>query len=162
MHRLIIFRHGEAERHSESGEDFDRRLVKRGRRESAAMGETLADLGLVPDLALVSPSARTRETWAAIEANFPRAQVRYDDRLYHAEAEVVRRLVEEADKDAGVIMVVGHNPGLHELVVRLLTEAAAPANLLARAQRGLPTGAAAVFLIDGAGRPAYDGLFLPK
>ena len=46
MERLILFRHGKAEPDSESGDDFDRRLAPRGERDSAAMGATLADLGL--------------------------------------------------------------------------------------------------------------------
>ena len=58
-------------------------------------------------------------------------------------------------------MVVGHNPGLQELIVSLLTEAAAGPQLIARARSGIPTAAAAVFLIDDNGRPAFDGLLLP-
>ena len=65
MDRLILFRHGKAEADSASGDDFDRRLAPRGVRESAAMGRSLAELGMCPDLVLASPSARTRETWAA-------------------------------------------------------------------------------------------------
>src|SRR5258707_1283160 len=56
MDRLILLRHGKAESESESGDDFDRRLSPRGVRESAAMAETLAELGFAPDVALVSPA----------------------------------------------------------------------------------------------------------
>jgi phosphohistidine phosphatase len=111
---------------------------------------------------LISPSARTRETWEMLAAAFPGAQTRYDDALYHADADAVRRLAELAGADAGVVMVVGHNPGLQDLVVRLLAEGGAAPALVARAQRRFPTAAAAVFLIDARGRPSYDGLFLPK
>ncbi|HEY9219454.1 MAG TPA: histidine phosphatase family protein, partial [Phenylobacterium sp.] len=54
MDRLILVRHGEAERQSASGEDFDRRLTAAGRRESLETGESLAGLGFTPDVALVS------------------------------------------------------------------------------------------------------------
>lgn len=162
MHRLILLRHGEAKRQSESGDDFDRRLASRGQAESAAMGQTLAELGLVPNLALVSPSARTRETWQALAAAFPRAEARYEDALYHAEAGTVLKLAERLGTAAEVVMVVGHNPGLHELALKLLIDGATPPTATARLQRGFPTAAAAVFLIDGEGRPAFDGLFLPK
>jgi len=60
------------------------------------------------------------------------------------------------------VIVVGHNPGLQELAVRLLHEGHAPAGLIARAQRQFPTAAAAVFLFDANGRPAFDGLFYPE
>ena len=162
MDRLILFRHGKAEAESASGEDFDRRLAPRGERESAQMGATLADLGLKPDVVLVSPAARTRGTWAAAEHHFPDAKVSYDDDLYHADSGAVRHAAERAGRSARTVMVVGHNPGLQELAVRLLQEGHAPASLVHRAQRRFPTAAAAVFLFDAAGRPAYDGLFFPE
>lgn len=161
MDRLILFRHGKAEPESASGEDFDRRLAPRGVRESAEMAAQLADLGFLPDLALVSPAARTRETWAAAEAHFPKARVLFDDELYHADSGSARHAAERVGKTAGTVMVVGHNPGLQELAVRLLAEGGAPPSLIARATRQFPTAAAAVFLFDDNGRPAFDGLFFP-
>ena len=161
MDRLILFRHGKAEAESPSGDDFDRKLALRGERESAEMGGTLADLGLKPDVVLVSPAARTRETWAAAEPHFLDAKVRYEDGLYHADSMAVRHAAEKAGTGARTVMVVGHNPGLQELAVRLLEEGAAPPSLVHRAQRNFPTAAAAVFLYDAAGRPSYDGLFFP-
>lgn len=162
MDRLILLRHGEAERDAPSGDDFDRRLASRGAAESAAMGETLAELGLSPDLALVSAAARTRGAWAAVAPAFPKAVARFEDSLYLAEAETIRVLAEAAGATAGTVMVVGHNPGLQELAVQMLIQGGAPAALIARAQNGFPTAAAAVFLFDHAGRPAYDGLFFPR
>ena len=161
MDRLILFRHGKAEPESASGEDFDRRLSPRGGRESGMMGAQLADLGFAPDVVLISPSARTRETWAAAEPYFPKAQALFEAELYHADSGSIQREAERAGRGAGTVMVVGHNPGIQELTVRLLTEGSAPATLVERARRQFPTGAAAVFLFDGAGRPAFDGLFFP-
>jgi len=162
MDRLILFRHGKAEAGSASGDDFDRPLAPRGARECAEMAAVLADLGLKPDAVLVSPAARTRESWAAAEACFPDAQVSVDDALYHADSLGIRDAAQRAGQGVGTVMVVGHNPGLQELAVRLLQEGAAPPSLTHRAQREFPTAAAAVFLFDAAGRPAYDGLFFPE
>jgi phosphohistidine phosphatase len=161
MDRLILFRHGKAEPESASGEDFDRRLSGRGGRESGAMGAQLADLGFAPDIVLVSPSARTRETWAAAEPFFPKAKALFEPELYHADSGAIQREAERAGERAGTVMVVGHNPGIQELTVRLLMEGLAPATLIERARRQFPTAAAAVFLFDGAGRPAFDGLLFP-
>lgn len=161
MNRLILFRHGKAEHNAPSGEDFDRRLTPRGERESRAMAEILADMGFMPDVAMVSSSARTRGTWEAAAPVFPNARVVVEDELYHAESGAVRRLVEKAGRTAGTVMVVGHNPGLQELAVELLREGACEATLISRARNQFPTATAAVFLIDAEGRPAYDGLFFP-
>jgi len=162
MDRLILFRHGKAEPESASGEDFDRRLAARGARESAQMGAQLAEMGFSPDLVLVSPAARTRETWTAAEPHFPGAKASFDTDLYHADSGAVRREAERAGKTAGTVMIVGHNPGLQELAVQLLTEGAAPPSLVDRARRQFPTASAAVFLFDAHGRPSFDGLFFPE
>ncbi|MET0294273.1 MAG: histidine phosphatase family protein [Phenylobacterium sp.] len=160
MDRLILLRHGEAERQAPSGEDFDRRLTASGRRESQQAGESLAELGFTPGVALVSGAARARETCEAACAALGCGQVRYDDALYLAEAGTIRAAA-EAVSEAGTVMVVGHNPGLQDLAVQMLIEGAAAPQLIARLKSGLPTGAAAVFLIDADGRPAFDGLLIP-
>jgi|SRR5579859_1299416 len=162
MDRLILLRHGKAEPESASGEDFDRKLSPRGCRESTEMGVQLADLGFQPDVVLVSPAARTRETWAAIEASFPKARAQFDEELYHADSGSVRREAQRAGGSVGTVMVVGHNPGLQELAVQLLTEGSSPSSLIIRAVRQFPTAAAAVFLFDLNGRPSFDGLFFPE
>jgi phosphohistidine phosphatase len=163
MDRLILFRHGKAEPDSASGEDFDRKLAPRGAAESAETGEALARLGLVPDLALVSPAARALGTWnAAAEAAFPKTELRLEPELYNADSGAIRRAAEAAGQGFGTLMVVGHNPGLQELTVRLLKEGSADPGVIARAQRHFPTAAASVFLIDANGRPAFDGLFFPE
>jgi len=98
MDRLILLRHGEAEAGSETGGDFGRRLTARGREASAAVASALADVGLIPDLALVSAAVRTRETWAAMSGLLPGCEVRFEDALYLAEA-----LMMEASGPAGTL-----------------------------------------------------------
>lgn len=61
MPTLILLRHAKAEAHNL--EDFQRSLALRGRRQAIAVGEALTEEGLVPDLALVSAAARTKQTW---------------------------------------------------------------------------------------------------
>ena len=162
MDRLILFRHGKAESESLSGDDFDRRLAPRGALESAATGAALAERGFAPDLALVSPAARTRDTWAAAAPHFPCASADFDNDLYNADSTEIRLAADEAGETASTVMVVGHNPGIQELTFRLLVEASAPSSALARAQRGFPTGAAAVFRIDAGGRPVFEDLLFPE
>ena len=126
------------------------------------MGETLAELGLIPDVVLVSAAARTRETWAAVSQAFPLAQVSFDDQLYLAEPERVRGLAEAVADDCRTLLIIGHNPGLQDLSLTLLLEGASIQSAVDRVRSGFPTGAAAVFLYDGHGKPAYDGVFFPR
>jgi len=161
MDRLILLRHGKAEPDSDTGDDFDRRLAPRGVEESAEIAGRLAEMGFQPDLALVSTAARARGTWEAAAAAFPHAETRFEPHLYHADSAAIRAAALEAGETCRTIIMVGHNPGMQELTIQLLSEGHAPASLIGRAQRNFPTAAAAVFLFDGNGRPHYDGLFFP-
>ena len=162
MHRLILFRHGKAEPESASGDDFDRRLAPSGHQESAETAARLADIGFLPDLVLVSTAARARDTWTAAEPHFPAAAVSFERGLYEADSHAVRQAAARAGSLLGTVMVIGHNPGLQELTVRLLTEGSAPSSLISRTRRQFPTAAAAAFLFDNNGRTAFDGLFVPE
>lgn len=161
MGRLILMRHGSAEADSATGDDFDRRLQPRGEAESAEMGRRLAELGYAPDLALVSPAARARGTWAHAGAAFPDAETRFEDVLYHADSLTLRRAAERALETHGTVMIVGHNPGLHELTLSLLREESEAAARSSRAQTMFPTATVAVFLVYPDGRIFADGLFFP-
>jgi phosphohistidine phosphatase len=162
MDRLILLRHAKAEGEAPSGDDFDRPLAARGQREARAVGAQLAALGLRPDLAVVSPAARTRETWDLVELSVAGAAVRFDPALYNAEAGAIRKIAEKAGAGVRTVIVVAHNPGLQELAVRLMRDGAAPAEFLSRAQRHFPPGAIAVFDFDAAGRATVDQLFYPE
>src|SRR5690606_40439718 len=125
MQRLILMRHAEAERAAGSGRDRDRALSARGRVDATAMGRALAARGWRPDLALVSPARRTRQTWDLLHDAFGDVQIRDDDVLFNGGADTLRSLIAEAEDDAGCLMVVAHNPGVHVLAVEYLIESAA-------------------------------------
>src|SRR4051794_15320559 len=112
MDRLILLRHAKAASEAPSGDDFDRPLAPRGRREAQTVGAQLAELGLKPDIALVSPALRTRETWELVAEALGGAEVRFDPALYNAEASAIRRIAETAGSRGGTVIVVAHNPGL--------------------------------------------------
>jgi phosphohistidine phosphatase len=160
MDRLILMRHAKAERRAESGRDFDRALTDRGRADAAIMGQVLAKAGLTPDVAVVSPAARTQETWREAGAAFPGARLEGDKGLYNASAQALWAAARKAGETASAVMVVAHNPGVHELVVALLREGSAAPAVIARASERFPTATAAAFTFDAAGRPCYDGLIL--
>lgn len=162
MKQLIIMRHAKAEKDSLSGEDIDRRLTENGRSEARSVILQLRDYGLKPDFALVSAAARTLGTFEQGEMVLGRITSVVSRDLYNAGAETLRRTIEKHENDGECLLVVGHNPGVQILVADYLTEGAAGAELIDRVRTGFPTGAAAVFTIDAAGRAVYDGLYLPR
>ena len=120
MRRLMLLRHAKTERAAPGERDRDRKLMKRGRADAPAIGAYMAHHGLIPDLALVSPALRAQETWTLAAGAFtepPRA-VR-DDRIYNASPQALIGVIGEARK-AHSLVVVGHNPGLHDLAVHLI------------------------------------------
>lgn len=162
MHRLILMRHAKTERLAESGLDRDRALTPRGLDDAALMGRILAEKGLRPDLALVSAATRTRQTWDTMHEPLGDVEVRIEPRLYDATTDIIRRFVEDAEDKAGCLLIVAHNPGVQLLALEYLTESAASPSILDRMAGGFPTGAAAVFEVDVAGRCVYDGFLTPK
>jgi phosphohistidine phosphatase len=159
MDRLILMRHGKAERHAAQGGDFERALAERGRQDVALIASALASEGFAPDLVLVSAARRTRETWEAAAGAFPGATAEIEKSLYHAEAQEVLAAVREADAPAGTVMVVGHNPGLHDLSLRLALGGPADATELSKLRGRFPTATAAVFDIDASGAPRLARVF---
>lgn len=130
MKRLAILRHAKAV--AKTADDFGRVLAPRGRRQMEAVGRHLAAAGPAPDLALVSPAARTRETWAL--CGLGRTPVRFVEEIYDAECDDLLRVVRGIGDEVGSAVLVGHNPGLEELAAALVRDAGA-------VRDGLPTAA---------------------
>jgi phosphohistidine phosphatase len=145
MAYLILLRHAKAESASSTGRDIDRALTERGHRDAAIMGRVLSQAGFVPDLALVSTARRAQETWEEASPAFPGARLESSRGLYLASREHLTQVVQD-NLLAGALMIVGHNPGLHELALLLL--GAQP-----DAMDSFPTAGAAVFDVTP-GRPA--------
>jgi phosphohistidine phosphatase len=162
MHRLILMRHAKTERAAASGLDRDRALTERGREDALLMGRTLFEKGLRPDLALISTATRTRQTWDLLQEAFGDVEVRLEPALYNASSDTLRRHVEAAEEEAGCLLVLAHNPGVHMLAHQYLLESAASPSVMDRMAAGFPTAAAAVFEADVAGRCTYDGYLTPK
>ena len=161
MRRLILFRHAKAVP-ATAGDDRARPLSETGRADAAAMGLWLAAEGLAPDLALVSNSARTRETWDLARPAFGEARLDILDDLYDAGPQRLARIWAEVGDEAAATMIVGHNPGLQAFALDLLKKGAHSAGLTAEVSSAFPPAMAVAFTFDAAGRPVFDGLFNPR
>ncbi|HXD14970.1 MAG TPA: histidine phosphatase family protein [Xanthobacteraceae bacterium] len=137
MRRLLLLRHAKTERPDPGQRDRDRKLIKRGRADAPVIGAYMARHGLVPDLALVSPATRAAETWTLAAAALGREpRVIKDERIYNASVETLIGIIRET-RDAQMLLIVGHNPGLHDLAVRLI--AAGDVETRERVAEKLPT-----------------------
>lgn len=152
MRRLLLLRHAKTETDAPSGRDQDRRLDDRGHEDAALMGEWIADHGPAPDMVLVSPAVRAKQTWdlawTAMKPRVAAPQVDFPSELYGADPaqllEIIRTATIPADPKR--LLLVGHNPGMHELALMLTGSGdAAGAKALAG---NLPTAGLAIFDFD--------------
>lgn len=119
MKTLIVLRHGKSD-WSGGEPDRERPLAKRGRRQVPEAGAWLA--ANLPDieLAVVSPAERTRSTWALASAELAQPPaVRIDDRVYAAWGRELHDVVSELPDELSTVVLVGHNPGVEDLVQEL-------------------------------------------
>ena len=115
MKSLTLFRHAKTERDSDSGRDFDRRLIERGQQDSRRMGQEIGKLGLPFDLVLSSPAARAAET-----AELAGLSPRFDQRIYDASTGDLLTLTQQTSNEINRLAMVGHNPGFERLASKLL------------------------------------------
>ena len=159
MDRLILFRHAKAVPESDAPEDRARVLSPRGRADAVEAAKALAIQSFIPNRAIVSTAARTSETWTLAMPYLGEPPVDYRDALYMADAEAIWDEAQRAKADT--VIIVGHNPGLHDLAARLIdqardrsalarfvSEAMAPASWAAFTIRGGALNAAGAHLED--------------
>lgn len=121
MKTLSLLRHAKSSWKDSSLDDFDRPLNKRGRRQSAALGDLLAGLHWSPDLLLVSPAVRTYDTARCIGAHLSlkSAALRTDKTLYEADWSHLFERIRATDDKIDHLMLCAHNPGLTDLINRI-------------------------------------------
>jgi phosphohistidine phosphatase len=139
MRRLILLRHAKTENDAASGRDQDRRLDDRGRADAAEIGGWIGRHPPFPDAVLVSPAVRAHQTWEiaweAMKALVPKTlvpktlapkilapepRVELLPELYGADPSQLLQTVRGASaSDPRRLMMVGHNPGMHELALAL-------------------------------------------
>lgn len=124
MKTLLLLRHAKSSWKDTSVKDFDRPLNQRGLKAAPAIGRLMRKRKLQPELVLSSPAERARQTTQLVlEAAGLKTEVRYDERIYEASAARLFEIVSQIDEEAGMVMMVGHNPGFEELLEALTGEA---------------------------------------
>ncbi|MDN5869631.1 MAG: phosphohistidine phosphatase SixA [Nitrococcus sp.] len=138
---LLVFRHGKSDWGGNVAGDFDRPLAKRGRKAVERMGRWLHEQKLLPDRILCSPANRAKQTARCLcrEMSIPVETVSWREAIYEADVGTLLEMLAECDPNEARVMIVGHNPGLENLVAHLAGQAI-PAESQARA---FPTAALA-------------------
>jgi phosphohistidine phosphatase len=149
MHQLILLRHAKAVRGTAELSDHDRALTPEGKGTAKAMGAAMRGLGLIPDVILVSSALRTQETLDELEPWEDRPNIETMPGLYMASYHQIRDMLRELPETMRSVLVIGHNPGVHELAQLLAGEAGSnPAKPdLARLAEQYPTSALTEFNI---------------
>jgi phosphohistidine phosphatase len=124
MRRLMLLRHAKTENDAPSGRDQDRRLDNRGRHDAAEIGSWIGRNPPFPSLVLVSHAVRALQTWEiaweAMKELVPEPQVELMAELYGADISQLLETIRNASvADPKRLMIVGHNPGMHELAIAL-------------------------------------------
>lgn len=151
MRQLLLLRHAKSSWDDGGLEDRERPLNQRGRAAAGALREAMRNLGLTPDLVLVSPAARTRQTLAALEPWDETPLVDEVAALYLADPDQLLMVLRAVPETTRSVMLVGHNPGLQELTLKLIGPAALqPADPdIHRLMENFPTAGLVEFAVAG-------------
>ena len=123
MKNLLVLRHAKSSWNLPALDDHERPLNKRGRLDAPRMGELVRENGLIPDVVISSDAVRTRLTAEAVaEAARYAGKILLDPHLYMASPDDILSLLPTVRENAETVMIVGHNPGLEELVEHLTGE----------------------------------------
>jgi phosphohistidine phosphatase len=154
MKSLHLLRHAKSSWADPGADDHVRPLNKRGRRAAELIAAHVAALAEPPGLILASDAARTRETLQPIAEALPRpARVLIERELYLAPCERLLARLRRIEEEAASVLVIAHNPGLHELALRLAAAQPRAAQRIGK----FPTAALASFGVSGPWRELGPG-----
>ncbi len=118
MKTLLILRHAKSSWSNMNLSDFERPLNARGKRDAPRMGKLLLQEELIPDLIITSSAERAFSTAEAVAMTIDYdGEIKYTRFLYHAPPEHYLTLLSEVSDEHSLVMVVGHNPGIEDLVM---------------------------------------------
>lgn len=149
MRQLLLLRHAKSSWDDPRLSDHARPLNARGRRAAVAMGATMRDLGLAPDIVLVSSARRTLQTLEALAPLEGSPLIEPMDDLYLAAWPSLLTVLRGVRETARSVLLIGHNPGLHDLAMALAGPAAMAAGspMTRRLAEGYPTATLTEFAL---------------
>lgn len=118
---LLILRHAKSDWDSGASSDFERPLAKRGKKDAPRVGEWLYREGMIPALIVSSPAQRARETTLKVCKclDLSKKDIVWDADVYDADLQALRDVLSRVPAAARLVLLVGHNPGLEDLLRHL-------------------------------------------
>jgi phosphohistidine phosphatase len=145
--QLFVLRHAKSSWDDPGLADHERPLSDRGHRAVRVLNAHIRESAIEPALVLCSTARRTRETLAGVA---PGGEHVIEPELYSADARDVLERLRRVPEDVESVMVVGHNPAMQTLVLRLAApDGAGEFSSLGQIQRKFPTGALAALTFEG-------------
>jgi phosphohistidine phosphatase len=141
MKRLYLLRHAKSSWSDPALADSKRPLAPRGRKAAEKMAKELRRREIRPKLVLCSSSQRTQETLELIASSLGEPRVEVEEALYGAGSDALLARVRAVSDSVGAVLVVGHNPALQDLALRLAPDSE-------RLIEKFPTCALAAFELD--------------
>ena len=123
MKRLLILRHAKSSWNNAELSDFERPLNKRGRQAAPRMGYWIAENDIAPDVVICSTARRAQQTYQLVQnAVSWDVETIHTEKLYLAPAHTYIEHLSQLADNTSTAMVIGHNPGMEELVFQLCGE----------------------------------------
>lgn len=121
---LLILRHAKSDWGTGDAADFDRPLAKRGKHDAPKVGAWLYREGLVPDHVVCSPAERARQTAEIVckRLDYKKKKIIFEEDIYAAGVLELLGVLQRCPANAATVLIVGHNPGLEELIRHLAGE----------------------------------------
>lgn len=121
MKKLLLLRHGKSDWNTHAS-DFERPLKKRGVRQANRMGKWLVEQKMQPDLLISSPAKRAISTAENVcqSIALSKHSIKMDKRVYEAESDDLLQVISEVSNAIQCLLIIGHNPGMEELLERLI------------------------------------------
>jgi phosphohistidine phosphatase len=121
MKTLLLLRHAKSSWKDHDLDDHDRPLNKRGKRDAPRIGQLLREEGLIPEFIVASTAKRARKTAEHVigESGY-RGETRITGELYLVGGEQLRGVAAGLPEPQGSVLLIGHNPGLEELLESLI------------------------------------------
>jgi phosphohistidine phosphatase len=121
---LLILRHAKSDWDSGASSDFDRPLAKRGKSDAPKVGAWLYREGLVPDHVVSSPAERAKQTATKVCKclDIKKKLISWDPEIYEGSVAQLLAALGRCPKEAATVLLIGHNPGLEQLIMHLVGE----------------------------------------